>query len=123
MWVISTMEVLREAGRALAARDVDAIMRLYADGATFEEVPTGESYRGRDAIRGMFEGLFSLAASGFRVESVRAGADWGVLEWVWFGRTQTTQTPFEVRGVSILEIQGPKVVRETIYYDPAPALR
>jgi hypothetical protein len=30
--------------------------------------------------------------------------------------------PFDVRGVSILEIPGPKVIRETIYYDPAPAL-
>jgi len=31
-------------------------------------------------------------------------------------------TPFDVRGVSILEIPGPKVIKETIYYDPAPAL-
>ncbi len=120
---LSTEGVLRAAAQALAACDVEAITALYADDAVFEEVPEGESYRGRDAIRKMFEALFSIPHSGFRVASVRSGADWGVLEWVWFGRTQKSGVPFEVRGVSVLEIPGPQVTRETIYYDPALARR
>ncbi len=120
---MSTEDVLRDAARALTARDVDAITALYEEDAVFEEVPDGESYRGKASIRTMFEALFSLPHSGFRVVAVRNGQGWGVLEWIWFGRTRKTDAPFEVRGASILEIPGRKVTRETIYYDPAPARR
>ncbi len=120
---MSTEDVLREAARALAAGDAEAITALYADDAVFEEVPDNESYRGKAAIRKMFEALFSLPHSGFRVLAVRSAEGWGALEWVWFGRTRATDVAFEVRGASILEISGPKVTRETIYYDPAPARR
>ncbi len=120
---MTTTEVLHEAAQALAARDLDAIVGLYAGDAVFEDVPDGESYRGTAAIRGMFEALFSAAHSGFRIAAVRAGENWGVIEWVWSGRTRKTGVPFEIRGVSVLEMPGPKVAHETIYYDPAPALR
>ncbi len=123
MQPLSTEEVLREAARALAAGDAEAITTLYAEDAVFEEVPGNESYRGRAAIRSMFEALFSLPHSGFRVESIRSAEGWGALQWVWFGRTRSTDVSFEVRGASILEVAGPKVTRETIYYDPAPARR
>lgn len=112
--------ILSEAAEALAACDVDAILPMYADDAVFEDVSGGESYRGPAAIRSMFEGLFSPSTR-FRVTAVRAADGWGVLEWVWSGRTRTSNAPFDVRGVSILEISGSKVTRETIYYDPAPA--
>lgn len=120
---VSTEELLKEAAEALVACDVDAIVPLYADDAVFEDVPSGESYRGKPAVRGMFEALFSAPETRFRVAAIRPGESWGALEWLWSGRTRKTGTPFEVRGVSILEIPGPKVAREIIYYDPAPARR
>ena len=118
--VVSTERILREAAAALAACDVDAIVPLYADDAVFEDVSDGESYRGRAAIRRMFEALFS-GSTRFRVSAVRVAEGWGVLEWIWSGRTGSSNTPFDVRGVSILEISGSSVTKETIYYDPAAA--
>lgn len=118
---LSTEELLRRAAGALAACDVDAIVPLYADDAVFEDVPSGESYRGTAAVRSMFEALFSAPHTRFRVAAVRPGERWGVLEWVWSGRTTKSGVPFDVRGVSILEISGAKVTKETIYYDPASA--
>ncbi len=113
-------EVLEEAAKDLTACDADAIVPLYAGDAVFEDVPSGESYRGTEAVRGMFEALFEPPTR-FRVVGLRAARGWGVLEWIWSGRTRKTGGPFEVRGVSILEISGGKVTKETIYYDPAPA--
>ncbi len=113
-------EVLEAAAKALTACDTDAIVPLYADDATFEDVPSGTSFRGKAAVRSMFEALFAPSTR-FRVVSIRSAHGWGVLEWVWSGRTRKTGTAFDVRGVSVLEISGPKVTKETIYYDPAPA--
>ncbi len=117
---MSSEGILRAAAAALAAGNVDAILPLYADDAVFDDVPDGESHRGKAAIRSMFEALFSGSAR-FRVSAVRPAEGWGVLEWVWSGRTRKSNTPFDVRGVSILEISGSRVTKETIYYDPAPA--
>lgn len=105
----------------MAACDVEAILPLYADDAVFLDVPSGESSRGKVALRSLFEALFSGPDVRFRVTAVRVGEGWGAVEWVWSGRTRTSGVPFEVPGVSLLEIPGPKVTRETIYYDPTPA--
>ena len=118
---LDAAELLAEAAEALTACDVDAIVPLYADDGRFEDVPTGESYRGHAAIRRMFEALFSAPHTRFRVVAARPGEGWGVIEWVWSGRTRNSGTAFDVRGVSVLEISGSEVTKETIYYDPAPA--
>ncbi len=120
MRVVSTEGILREAANALVACDVEAILPLYADDAVFEDVSAGESHRGKAAIRTMFEALFS-GSTRVRVSAVRSAEGWGVLEWVWSGRTRKSRTAFDVRGVSVLEISGSWVTRDTIYYDPAPA--
>lgn len=120
---MSAEDVLKEAAAALAARDLDAILSLYADDAVLEDASDGESYRGKAALRNLFEALFSAPATSFRIAAVRPGGDWGALEWVWSGRTGTSGLAFEVRGVSILEFAGARVARETISYDPAPSRR
>ena len=120
--MLSTEDLLRRAAKALSACDVDAIVPLYGDDAVFEDIPSGESYRGRAAVRSMFEALFSPSTR-FRVAAIRPAGDWGVLEWIWSGRTKASGTLFDVRGVSILEVSRGKVVKETIYYDPAAARR
>ncbi len=123
MRTLATEELLRRAAAALAARDVDGLVSLYADEGVFEDVPSGESHAGTAAIRAMFEALFAPPHTRFRVAAVRSAGTWGVLEWVWSGQTRRSGAPFEVRGASVLEVAGSKVMKETIYYDPAPALR
>lgn len=120
---MSAARVLQEAAQALTARDVEALVRVYADEGVFEDVPSGQSFRGHAAIRSMYESLFSSPQTMFRVVAARPGETWGVLEWVWSGRTRKTDLAFDVRGVSLLELSGSRVTRETIYYDPAPSLR
>lgn len=118
--VLSEEDHLQAAAKALSACDAEAIARLYADDAVFEDVPSGTSYRGREAIRTMFVALFAPPTR-FRVAAVRVGRGWGVLEWVWSGRTRDSGRPFKVRGVSVLEIAASRVTKESIYYDPTPA--
>lgn len=120
---MSEAELLERAAQALSSCDVDAMMPLYSEDTVFEDVPSAESHRGKAAVRRMFEALFSGPSTRFRIASIRPGEGWGMLEWVWSGRTRRTGTPFEVRGISVLEISGPAVTKETIYYDPAPAMR
>ena len=120
---MSVEELLRQAADALVAGDADAIVPLYEDDAVLDDSSDGEVYRGKAAIRGMFGALFSAPETRFRIASVRGGRDWGAIEWVWSGRSRGSARPFEVRGVSILEIPKARVVRETLYYDPAPAQR
>ncbi len=120
--MVTAEDILRAAAAALSACNVNALTTLYADDAIFEDVPSGESYRGKAAIRSMFVALFAPASTQFRVTAVRPAEGGGVLEWTWSGRTRKTGAPFDVRGVSVLELSGSTVSRETIYYDPRPAL-
>ncbi len=120
MWAVSEEELLNEAAGALTASDTNAIMRLYADDAVFEDVPSGESFHGQLAVRRMFEALFTPSTR-FHVARIRAGPGWGALEWVWSGRTRKTGMAFDVRGVSVLDISGSRITKEAIYYDPTPS--
>ena len=120
---MSVEELLRQAAEALVAGDVEAIVSLYEDDAVLEDTSDKEAYRGKVAVHEMFEALFSAPETRFRIASVRGGGDWGAIEWVWSGRSRGSARPFEVRGVSILEVPKARVARETLYYDPAPAQR
>jgi len=117
-----TADVLRRAKAALESRDTGTIITLYADDAVFDDASSGETYRGKEELRRMFQDLFTSPGAEFSDVVVHEGKGWAAIEWVWSGTKRGTGARFRVRGVSILELRGDKVARETIYYDPRPAL-
>jgi 3-hydroxyisobutyrate dehydrogenase-like beta-hydroxyacid dehydrogenase len=46
---------------AIRAKDIDALMALYAEGASFT-LPNGKSFRGKDALREMHSGVFAAGS-------------------------------------------------------------
>lgn len=109
---------LELAKAALESRDIDAMVLLYADDAQVLDASSGERYRGPVEIRRMFEALFSPPTTKFVQLSLRQAPGWGVLEWTWCFRPKGSDKESRVRGASLFEVRGDKVVRETIFYDP-----
>lgn len=46
---------------AIRAKDIDALMALYADGATFT-FPSGKTFTGKDSIRTVHQSVFASAS-------------------------------------------------------------
>ena len=44
------------------------------------------------------------------------------LEWTWSGLKRQSKERYQVRGASVIELQQGKIGRESIYYDPKPAM-
>lgn len=102
---------------ALADLDCDALVALYAADAVFEDPALGQTVTGREALRAYFTNLFSLDGVGFSDVVGFACGDSGAAQWTW------TAAGFVIRGASIFELGPGGIQRETIYYDPRPALR
>lgn len=108
------------------ALDVDRIVTAYTEDAVHEDVPLGETFTGRAAIRSHFAPLsteFTIVSS--RVMNVFVSGTQGAAEWAFSG-TYTGQVPgyppgggelITVRGSSVFELAGDAIAREAEYYD------
>jgi steroid delta-isomerase-like uncharacterized protein len=116
---------------ALNARDFDAWSDLWAEDAIEDVIVLG-ILRGRDEILDFMRGL--LAASpdyGFTVDRVISDGNFAVVQWRGAGNftgaafqgIDPTGKHIETRGVDIFEIEGDKIVRNTVYYDGASFAR
>jgi steroid delta-isomerase-like uncharacterized protein len=113
---------LDAAGAALQTLDTEALVALYADGFAFEDPGLGQTVRTRDELRAYFEGLFGWADASFRDVEVFSCGSRGAAEWTWSGTSPVSNRRFSIRGASIFEVGASGITRETIYYDPRPAL-
>jgi steroid delta-isomerase-like uncharacterized protein len=98
----------------------------YAEDAILVAVPTGETVRGREAIRTNMEGLFAAFSDATaRMPSVLVAGDRAAVEWTFeghytgqiLGMPPGTGQPVSFRGVSILELTGGAIRRNTRYFD------
>lgn len=110
---------------AWSEHDLDEIAAIFAPDGTYEDVPPARSYRGPEEIKGFLTAIWSWAPNvQFEVTSLAVAGDTVVAEWVMSG-TQTGaigQIPaigndFSVRGVSVMEIEGGRITRNSDYYD------
>ena len=113
---------LDAAGAALQALDTEALVALYADGFAFEDPALDQTISTRDELRAYFEGLFGWADVSFRDVAVFSCGSRGAAEWTWSGTNASLNRRFSIRGASIFEVGASGITRETIYYDPRPAL-
>ena len=114
--------LLRAAKEALEGLDTNKIVEIYAKNFLFEDTSSGEQITDREALRKYFQQLFALPQASFTDIRVYEAECFAVLEWTWGGVSSTSGEPFNVRGASVIELSDGKVIRESIYYDPKPAL-
>ena len=113
------MTGLQEAERT---RDVEPLVRLFAEDAEVESPMLRRSHRGRDGARQFWKeylGAFGEVRSEFT--DTRRAESSAILEWKSDG-TLPDGKPISYRGVSLIDFDGGKVKRFRTYYDSAAFL-
>jgi steroid delta-isomerase-like uncharacterized protein len=127
----NTEELARANFDALNARDFDAWSELWAEDAIEDVIVLG-IMRGRDEILDFMRGLFAAAPDySFTVDRIIRDDNFAVVQWrgagnftgATFQGIDPTGKHIETRGVDIFEIEGGKIVRNTVYYDGAAFAR
>jgi steroid delta-isomerase-like uncharacterized protein len=119
--------VLDQWGVGWSSGDPNKLLPLFTADIYYEDVTMGAVNRGQDALRKFAMGTFEAwPGSTFEVKSrfVAASGKWGAIEWVWHGRQskdvpglRATNTPFELRGSTIIEFSDGKISRNSDYWD------
>jgi steroid delta-isomerase-like uncharacterized protein len=112
---------------AWSSGDVTKLLSLFTDDVHYEDVTFGAANRGKDALRDFAMAVFGAFAD-LRFEPtsrfVAANGKWGAVEWVWHGRQvkdlpglPATNTPFVVRGSTVVEFRDGRISRNSDYWD------
>ena len=116
------VKVLQDAKDALEGCNTDKIIEIYADEFLFEDTSSDILIKDRTSLSEYFQRLFSMPQVSFSEVRIFEADRFAALEWTWGGVNRTTGEPFRVRGASVIELSEGKVSRESIYYDPKPAV-
>jgi steroid delta-isomerase-like uncharacterized protein len=119
--------VAKTALEAWASHDADQLTALCADSCLYEEVATGRKFNTKEGIADYLNGTISgIPDSKFEIVDVIASENMAMVEWVWTG-TNTVGWPnmnipatnkhFEVRGVSVMEIENNSIRKARDYWD------
>jgi steroid delta-isomerase-like uncharacterized protein len=124
------LRVVQELFAAWSEHQPERLDTLLVPGAVYEDVGAGKTYTGTAAIEDYLRSVFRWAPD-FAVELTffAAAGDTVAMEWTMSG-TQTgavgdlppTGRKFVVRGASVLELQGGRILRNSDYYDMASML-
>lgn len=105
-------------GKLEAARDLDAIVALFADECEVGNVVSPEKFRGREGERefwgAKYRDTFGEVKSTFK--NIFTTDDRAALEWTTEG-TSVDGAPVRYDGVSIIETQGDAITRFCAYFD------
>jgi len=123
--------VLDEWLASWTAHDVGRIQALFADAMEHEDVPVAAINRSKDDLRVFAEAWFAVSpdihfeCTGKVMTGTRAA-----VEWVGGGTHQgdlpgmpATGKRWQVRGVSVVELEGGKIIRCRDYWDFATVMR
>src|SRR5262245_23631319 len=110
------------------SRNPDNVVALFTDDAVIEDVTLGAMSHGLMEIRDFAVGVFTTFPDLHfdLVDSTLKGGH-GTIEWVFSG-TDTggfggTGKRFSVRGVTVMDVNGTRLSRDTDYWDLATVLR
>lgn len=115
-------KLVQSAAAALESLDADKLVAHYADDFVFEDTPDSLRITSEERLTAYYRNLFALPGVAFEVTSVFHCEGWAGLEWIWSGTKPGRDGGYRIKGASIIEIRGGKIARESIYYDPRPAL-
>ena len=109
------------------SHDANQVVALFTPDAVYEDVPLGAVSHGTAQIRAFAQAFFNAVPDSkitYVSSSIKGGH--GVIEWV-FGGTDVgihgTMKVFLARGVTVLDLHGTQIARNSDYYDLATLLR
>lgn len=125
-----TEALIRDYLQAWNAGDIAGIVSFFAEDGIYEDVPNVDNewatpWQGHDAIREAVHDLYvGTPDFGLELQSLNALGDMVTTEWTMTG-TQTGDWPglpatgrgFEVRGISLIELDGGSIRSQRDYYD------
>jgi steroid delta-isomerase-like uncharacterized protein len=121
------MGLVQDFARAFNARDVDALLACFTDGASYTDNFYGE-HRGQAALRAMFERMFREGRDyTWRMDAIVETRESAAAEWT-FGYVVTDAVPrsagrkVRFRGMSLFELAGGRIARYREYFDTGVAL-
>jgi steroid delta-isomerase-like uncharacterized protein len=109
------------------SHNTDTFVGIFTENAVFEHVPLNSVSRGPEEIRAFAQFVFT-ALPDLKITILNSSAKGGdvTIEWL-FSATDKgfygTGKPFAVRGVTVIELHGTKIVRASDYWDSATILR
>ena len=115
-------KILQDAKEALESVNANQLIKIYAAKFLFEDTSSREQITDRISLKKYFQQLFALPQVSFTDIRIIEADQFAVIEWTWGGVKRSTREPFRVRGVSVMELAENRITRESIYYDPRPAL-
>lgn len=114
------------------SHDGSRLGALYAEGATYEDVPTGLTAQGPEGIAGFAEEFADNLVGGlvWELRGASRTGDRATAEWSFSGTNEglipgegPIGKAFEVRGSTVYELEGDKIRRSSDYYDHATIMR
>ena len=106
------------------SHEIDKVLALFAEDATYEDVPLGVMAEGHAKIRELLETMFtSMPDFTMTCVSIVTNEDSGSAEWIQsgtfcgdFGDLKATGKPFSVRGALIVRFANGRISRWTDYW-------
>ncbi len=110
---MSPKEVVEKYVQAFNDADSDLLTSLYAEEAINHQVAE-QPVEGREALREMFEEIFSEADMTCILEHIFEDGDWAILEW---------KDPLGLRGCGFFHVVDSLIVFQRGYWDKLTFLR
>ena len=128
---IGGISIFQEYVAAWCGHRTDRVLGFFADDCVYENLARGAVYRGKEQLRAWVDATFlAIPDTVLELTSLFASGRWVGCEWVMTG-THTGDLPglpatgkkFSVRGATVTEVIGGKIVRNADYWDLATFLR
>jgi limonene-1,2-epoxide hydrolase len=109
------------------ATDPEILVAAFTADGVYQDVPFGLKKKGSSELRELHR-FFHNAVGGLYVKLIASHvADGhGTIEWMFGGKDVDvfkTGKPFEVQGVSVIEVRGARISRNLDYYDAATIMK
>jgi uncharacterized protein (TIGR02246 family) len=107
--------------------DPEKLAKMFTSDGIYQDVPTGLNKKGGAEIRDLHI-FFHNAVEGLYVKLIAANiaGDHGTIEWLFGGKDIgifKTGKPFEVQGVSVVDLKDERISRDFDYYDMATIMK
>ena len=135
---MADVEIQSEAANTLqrwaelwSSHKINELLTLFTDDSTYEDVTFGVVNRSKHELKAFAEGIFAAFPDfALTLTSKFVATGWAAMEWVITGThvgdlpgIPATQKRFSIRGATILELDGPKIRRNSDYWDLATFLK
>jgi ketosteroid isomerase-like protein len=109
------------------AADPEVLVAAFTADGVYEDVPFGLKKKGSVELRELHK-FFHDSVNGLYVKLIatHVAKGYGTIEWLFGGKdvgVYKTGKPFEVQGVSVIEVRGGRISRNLDYYDAATIMK